>query len=88
MISKWHELGTTLGLKLSQLDRIEEEAHFDVEEHCRVKVLDEWMRNTPRPSWKLIVDALKEMGEMDLAMNIQQKYIHREPGRCELNYLS
>lgn len=86
-MSKWHQLGITLGLKLSQLDQIEEEAHFDVERR-RVKVLDTWMRNTPRPSWKLIMDALKEMGEMDLAMNIQQKYIHREPGRCELNYLS
>ena len=86
-VSKWHQLGITLGLKLSQLDQIEEEARFDVERR-RVKVLDTWMRITPRPSWKLIVDALKEMGEMHLAMNIEQKYIHREPGRCELNYLS
>ena len=83
-MSKWHQLGITLGLKLSQLDQIEEEARFDVE-HRRVKVLDAWMRNTPRPSWKLIVDALKEMGEMETAMNIDQKYIHREPGRCKLN---
>ena len=83
-MSKWHQLGITLGLKLSQLDRIKEEARFDVE-RCRVKVLDEWMRNTPRPSWNLIVDALKEMGEMETAVNIEQKYIHREPGRCKLN---
>ena len=86
-VFKWHQLGITLGLKLSQLDQIEEEAHFDVERR-RVKVLDTWMRNTPRPTWKLIVDALKEMGEMYLARNIEQKYIHREPGRCKLNYLS
>ena len=86
-VSKWHQLGITLGLKLSQLDQIEEEACFDVERR-RVKVLDTWMRITTRPSWKLIVDALKVMGEMHLAMNIEQKYIHREPGRCELNYLS
>ena len=86
-VSKWHQLGITLGLKLSQLDQIEEEARFDVERR-RVKVLDTWMQITSRPSWKLIVDALKEMGEMHLAMNIEQKYIDREPGRCELNYLS
>ena len=86
-MSKWHQLGITLGLKLSQLDQIEKEARFDVERR-RVKVLDTWMRNTPRPLWKLIVDALKDMGEMETAMNIEQNYIDREPGRCELNYLS
>ena len=85
-VSKWHQLGITLGLKLSQLDQIEEEACFDVERR-RVKVLDTWMRNTPRPSWKLIVDALKEMGEMETAMNIEQKYMHGGTGGCELNYM-
>ena len=83
-MSKWHQLAITLGLKLSQLDQIEKEAHFDVKSR-RVKVLDTWMRNTPRPSWKLIVNALKEMGEMETAMNIEQKYMHGGTGECELN---
>lgn len=83
-VSKWYQLGITLGLKLSQLDQIEEEASFDVKRR-RVKMLDTWMQNIPRASWKLIVNALKEMGEMETAMNIEQKYMHGGTGECELN---
>jgi len=73
-VSKWYQLGIKLGLQPSQLRQIELEVPTDIDRR-KIEVLDLWLQSTPEASWRHIVTALREMGDMTTAKRIESKYI-------------
>ena len=78
-VSKWYQLGIRLGLQPSQLRQIEQEVPTDIERR-KVEVVDLWLQSTPGASWRHIVTALREMGEMTTAERIELKYVKGASG--------
>ena len=74
LIADWHQLGIRLGLLPGQLRQIEKEHPGDIERR-KVEVVDLWLQSTPGASWRHIVTALREMGELTTAERIELKYV-------------
>jgi len=83
-VSNWYQLGIKLGLQPCQLRQIEKE-HLAEIERCKVEMLDLWQRNNPAATWRHIVTALKEMGELTTAERIQMNYVKGATSTC--NYM-
>ena len=79
-VSKWYQLGIKLGLQPSQLHQIEQEVPTDIDRR-KTEVVDLWMQNTPGASWRHVVTALKEMGDLATAKRIELKYVRGAQGR-------
>ena len=79
LVSDWHQLGIRLGLLPAQLRQIEKEHPGDIERR-KVEVVDLWLRNTPEASWRHIVIALREMGDLSAAERIELKYVKEARG--------
>ena len=73
-VSKWYQLGIRLGLQPSQLHKIEQEVPTDIERR-KVEVVNVWLQSTPGASWRHIVTALREMGDLTTAERIELKYV-------------
>jgi len=73
-VSKWYQLGIKLGLPPSHLHRIEREISTDIGRRI-IEVVNLWWQSTPGASWRHIVTALREMGDMTTAERIESKYI-------------
>ena len=71
----WKELGLQLGLLYSSLSDIETFRHYKPSE-CRIDMLSVWLLqgdNVPEkgvPSWSVLREALKRMGEHETADRI------------------
>lgn len=83
-VSNWYQLGIKLGLQPYQLRQIEKEHPAEIE-RCKVEMLDLWQRNNPGATWRHIVTALKEMGELTAAERIQMNYVKGAASTC--NYM-
>ena len=73
-VSKWYQLGIRLGLQPSQLHKIEQEVPTDIERR-KVEVVNVWLQSNPGASWRHIVTALREMGDLTTAERIELKYV-------------
>ena len=75
LVSDWHTLGVKLGVQPTNLSMIERNHHGDTA-RCKHEMLYCWLQtaHTPSPSWEAITEALFQMGEHKLAMNIRAKY--------------
>jgi len=73
-VSRWYQLGIKLGLQPSQLRQIEQEVPTDIDRR-KIEVVDLWLQSTPGASWRHIVTALREMGDMTTAERIESKYV-------------
>ena len=73
LVADWHQLGIKLGLLPAQLRQIEREHPGDIERR-KVEVVDLWLHSTPGASWRHIVTALREMGDLSAAERIELKY--------------
>jgi len=73
LVADWHQLGIKLGLLPAQLRQIEREHPGDIERR-KVEVVDLWLQSTPGASWRHIVTALREMGDLSAAERIELKY--------------
>ena len=73
-VSKWYQLGIRLGLQPSQLRQIEQEVPTDIDRR-KTEVVDLWLQSTPGASWRHIVTALREMGDLTTAERIELKYV-------------
>ena len=78
-VVNWHLLGVKLGLQDHELRTIEQNYRGD-SERCKHEVLSRWLRNAKLATWKTITDALQQMGEHTVALNIQAKY-YTDTGR-------
>jgi len=73
-VSKWYQLGIKLGLQPSRLHQIEQEVPTDIDRR-KIEVVDLWLQRTPEASWRHIVTALREMGDVTTAERIELKYV-------------
>jgi len=73
-VSRWYQLGIKLGLQPSQLRQIEQEVPTDIDRR-KIEVVDLWLQSTPGASWRHIVTALRELGDMTIAERIESKYV-------------
>ena len=69
LVADWHQLGIKLGLPPAQLRQIEREYPGDIERR-KVEVVDLWLQSTPGASWRHIVTALRELGDVTTAERI------------------
>ena len=71
----WQSLGLELGLLYPTLETIEKEARREVVQ-CRTKMLAAWLQQKDNvsqfgvPSWTILQTALRNMGENELASEI------------------
>ena len=72
-VQKWHSLGVKLELELHQLGTIEKD-HYGDSERCKHEMLGCWLRSSELPTWKVVTDALHQIGEHAVALQIQRKY--------------
>ena len=78
-VSKWYQLGIKLGLQPSQLRQIEHQFSTDID-RCKIEMVDLWLQITPGASWKHIVTALREMGDVTTAERIELKHVKGAKG--------
>ena len=77
---EWKRLGLELGLKYSRLQEIEIERHLNVSS-CRIDMIAAWLRNSKKdkvmkkgvPTWKQLIQALKNIGEISLGEEIMKQ---------------
>ena len=72
-LTEWFRLGIRLGIKHSDLKKIESNYEGDVE-RCKTEMLDFWKKNDAKPSLKKLTKALEEMDYRNLANELRQKY--------------
>ena len=72
-VRRTYELGLELGVPESDLDDIEVNYRFFVEDRRR-ETLRKWERIDERPSWSKLVRALVAINERRVARNIAEKY--------------
>ena len=77
---EWNRLGLELGLKYSRLQEIEIKRLKDVPS-CRIDMIAAWLRNSKKdkvmkegvPTWKQLIQALKNIGEISLGEEIMKQ---------------
>ena len=69
----WYSLGVKLGMKAHELATIEKNYHRN-NERCKLEMLSHCLQSAKLPSWRVVVDALQQMGEDTVASKIQAKY--------------
>ena len=74
-LNEWNMLGVQLGLRYPTLVKIRHD-HHDKTDMCKMKMLAEWLQQNYNvtqngaPSWSVLRDALRRMGEKTLASRI------------------
>ena len=77
---EWNGLGLELGLKHSRLQEIEIDKRGK-NSHCRRDMIAAWLRNSKKdkvmkegvPTWKQLIQALKNIGEISLSEDIEKQ---------------
>ena len=72
-VVNWYLLGVKLDLQDHELHTIERNYRGD-SERCKHEMLSRWLRTAKLATWKAVTDALQQMGERTVALNIQAKY--------------
>lgn len=75
--AQWNSLGIQLGLSPDELDIIR--ADSDGVEECLRKMLRKWYDKTLNPTWQVVVIALRVLGEMRLAEELERS---ERNGKC------
>ena len=73
--NQWQLLGLKLGISYTRLDNIETEQRGMVQS-CLMKMLAAWLKRMDKavnPTWKKLIESLKEMGENGLADKIERE---------------
>lgn len=71
-VTRWFDLGLYLGVSEHYLHQLKSEQVCV--DYKRVKVLVEWTENCHCPTWCQVVDALKQMDELQLANHVASKH--------------
>ena len=70
---KWYTLGLQLGLSGTTLHAVESETGKELS--YLSEMLKLWLeREDPRPSWRALIEALKNNNETELANRLQEQY--------------
>ena len=70
----WYRVGLSLGIKSYQLEEIRINRMGDAM-HCKLNMLDLWLRGDVDASWSKLVGALAESNHSFIADRIQEKYL-------------
>ena len=72
--SKWYEIGLQVRGSVGALNAIKKDYHSTSD--CLRETLTTWLKTFSSPSWSAMVDALKSktVGEVNLAVELEQKY--------------
>ena len=72
--SKWYALGLQLGFSSTTLHAVESERGQEPSYYLN-EMLKLWLeREDPRPSWRVLIEALKKNDETELANRLQEQY--------------
>ena len=74
---RWYDLCVFLDIPLSKLDDIKR--HYQTDVQYMQASLDYWERTYPAPSWKMVAEALRALGDDVLAEEVITKYVR---GMC------
>ena len=77
VIPKWSVFGINLDIPPPVLDAFKDDKPVD---QLFREMLGVWMKGNPY--WQDLVEALKQIGNRRLAMQIENKYIKEVPGTC------
>ena len=70
----WYRVGLSLGIKSYQLEEIRINRMGDAM-HCKLNMLDLWLRGDVDASWSKLVGALAESNHSFIADRIREKYL-------------
>lgn len=73
-VTRWHNLGIKLGVPSHALTIIERDYPQDTE-RCKSEMLVRWLELGQNCSWRVVVNALHQMGMGALAMQIQRRHV-------------
>ena len=73
-VGKWYLLGIQLEVPDTKLDELEKNYPND-SDRCRTGAVKWWLRNHPKASWTVLVEALEAMKEFGVAKAIKMKYL-------------
>ena len=82
-VADWHTLGINLGLGSNELRRIEKEYPLDNAE-CKSEMLACCLRSDNPADWKVVADALCQMGDHLSAYKIRKKHLKPMKGTPSL----
>ena len=72
-VDDWFELGVYLGVPDHKLREIEQDCRYMDVEECKMEMILHWRQMTI-PTWSAIVNALAEIGQHKVALEIASKY--------------
>ena len=72
-VKNWYSLGLQLDIKDNDLDTIESNRPQD-QEGCKRDMFRTWLNNGPQASYRQLVQALDEMGDVSEADRLCKKY--------------
>jgi hypothetical protein len=72
-IDDWFELGVHLGVPDNKLREIEQDCLYGDAEECKMEMILLW-RQLTIPTWSALVNALAEIGQRKIALEIASKY--------------
>lgn len=70
--TKWYHLGLQLDISSHNLDIIEHDTNR-LEDRLR-QMFQKWLKICEKPSWRMIVNAVRTIGEKALAKKLEQAY--------------
>ena len=70
----WYRVGLSLGIKSYQLEEIRINRMGDAM-HCKLSMLDSWLRGDVEASWSKLAGALEESNHSFIADRIREKYL-------------
>ena len=70
---EWYDLGLQLEVENAELKVIQKNHPGDLRA-CRREMFEAWLRTTPNPSYQQLVEALLEVGEINEADRLCDKY--------------
>ena len=70
MTSKWYPFGAALGISTTDLDIIEDEKGS---RRYMINMLQEWMDNNEEVTWEELLEALRQIGNRELAEKLEEQ---------------
>lgn len=73
-LDDWYNLGLQLDIPKDKLREIED-SHPDKPTRCKEETLDYWLKRGENSSWETLATAVADMGHLDIAIQIREKYL-------------
>ena len=73
MANKWEDIGIQLDIDDGELAKVKAD-HPGETGSCLREMLRIWFKKVQHPSWNVLVEALKYLGENKLAQQLKEKY--------------